>query len=398
MYNRDIYLQKLISFKDKPLIKVISGIRRCGKSTLLKLYINYLKNLDIKEEQIIYINFESLEYEDITYKELYNLVKAKNGNDKLYILLDEVQRVDKWEKAINSFLVDFNVDIYITGSNAYLLSSELSTYLSGRYIEIKMLPFSFKEFIEYNNFPNNTTISDKFDLYLKYGGMPCIFDFNFNQEQINMVLDSVYSTVVMKDILQQSNLRDINSLKKIVLFLADNIGNICSSNKISNILSSENKEKLTSKTVDNYINLLQNAFIFYNVGRYDIKGKEYLKSLEKYYIVDIGIRNYLLGYRNIDRGHIIENVVFLELLRRGYKVSIGKIGDKEVDFIATNQNEKIYFQISETIANTETKNRELASLKLINDNYEKYLITSDKSFILDENGIKFKNIIDWLLE
>jgi predicted AAA+ superfamily ATPase len=406
MKNREHYLQKLVSFKDKNIIKVITGVRRCGKSMLLKLFMEYLAGEgDVAIDNILYINFESMEYENLDYKSLYDLVKQivkNNRNTKTYLLFDEVQRVKYWEKTVNSLFVDFDVDIYITGSNAYLLSSELATYLAGRHVEIKMLPLSFKEFLDFNSFAQNSSIEDKFNLYLKYGGLPSLSEFNFNEEQINDVLDGIYSSIVMKDIMQQIPIKDSALLKKITLFLADNIGNINSPNKIGNMLNnfetSRKKGIPNSKTIENYIKLLNNAFIFYNVKRYDVKGKECLKTLEKHYIVDIGLRNYLLGYRDVDMGHVLENVVYLELIRRNYKVYIGKINDKEVDFIAVKQNEKIYYQVSQTIKGEETRNRELESLRMIDDNHEKIILTMDKDYILSQDGIKIKNIIDFMME
>lgn len=404
MYKRDYYINKLIGFKDKNIIKVITGVRRCGKSTLLKLFIDYLKKINNTDKNIIYINFESLSYINMDYITLYNEIIDKiNTNinsslNRFYLFFDEIQTVKHWEKTINSLFVDFNVDIYITGSNAYMLSSELSTYLSGRYVEIKVYPLSFKEFIDFNIFSNNTSIDDKFNLYLKYGGLPGLTEFNFDEKKINDVLDGIYSTVVMKDIMQRAQIRDLDLLNKVSLFLADNIGNISSPSKINNIITNETKIQTNFRTIESYIGLLQNAYIFYNIKRYDIKGKEYLKTLEKYYISDIGIRNYLLGYREIDKGHILENIVYLELLRRDYKVYIGKINNLEVDFIATKQNEKIYIQVSETLLGEETRERELKPLNIIDDNYEKIILIKDKDFVLSYNGIKIKNIIDWLLE
>ncbi len=402
MINRPIYLNKLLSFKDKEQIKVITGIRRCGKSKLLDMFIEHLKLNGVKTENIIKYDFESLKYKDMTYQKLYEEVieKSKNAAGKIYLFFDEIQKVEQWELAINSFRVDLDADIYITGSNAYLLSSQLATYLSGRYVEIKVLPLSFKEFLEFNTFAENVTISQKFALYLRYGGMPMLADFNFNEEAINQVLDGIYSSVIVKDVINQADVRDIDLLEKIVRFLADNIGNTTSTNNIKNLLLSEKRidKKTNVSTVDNYINLLKNAFIFYNVSRFDIKGKDYLKTQSKYYIVDIGLRNYLLGFRNIDRGHILENIVFLELLRRGYQISIGSIGDKEVDFIASKSAEKIYIQVTETLLNENTKKRELAPLLAIKDNYPKIILTTDELFSnSDENGIKIINIIDWLL-
>lgn len=404
MNKRDYYINKLIGFKGKNIIKVITGIRRCGKSTLLKLFIDYLKQTNNTDQNIIYINFESLSYINMDYITLYNEIKTKiditnsNNFNKFYLFFDEIQMVKQWEKTINSLFIDFDVDIYITGSNAYMLSSELSTYLSGRYVEIKMYPLSFKEFINFDIFSDNTSIDDKFNLYLKYGGLPGLTEFNFDESKINNVLDSIYSTVIMKDIIQKAQVKDLDLLNKISLFLADNIGNISSLNKVNNIITNETKIKANFRTIESYTGLLKNAYIFYNIKRYDIKGKEYLRTLEKYYISDIGIRNYLLGYREVDKVHILENIVYLELLRRDYRIYIGKINNLEVNFIATKQDEKMYVQVSETLLGEETKERELRPLKMIDDNYEKIILTKDKDFILSYNGIKVKNIIDWLLE
>ena len=404
MNKRDYYINKLIGFKGKNIIKVITGIRRYGKSTLLKLFIDYLKQTNNTDQNIIYINFESLSYINMDYITLYNEIKTKiditnsNNFNKFYLFFDEIQMVKQWEKTINSLFIDFDVDIYITGSNAYMLSSELSTYLSGRYVEIKMYPLSFKEFINFDIFSDNTSIDDKFNLYLKYGGLPGLTEFNFDESKINNVLDSIYSTVIMKDIIQKAQVKDLDLLNKISLFLADNIGNISSLNKVNNIITNETKIKANFRTIESYTGLLKNAYIFYNIKRYDIKGKEYLRTLEKYYISDIGIRNYLLGYREVDKGHILENIVYLELLRRDYRIYIGKINNLEVNFIATKQDEKMYVQVSETLLGEETKERELKPLKMIDDNYEKIILTKDKDFILSYNGIKVKNIIDWLLE
>ena len=402
MKNRPIYLQKLIDFKDKDVIKVITGIRRCGKSSLLELFYEYLLKSGISPDNIIKINFESIQYSEMTYKDLYSYVQEQTGkiSGKLYLLLDEIQKIDSWELAINSFRVDFDVDIYITGSNAYLLSSQLATYLSGRYIEIKMKPLSFKEFLEFCDFDNNLTLEQKFDLYLKYGGMPGLVPLKFNTQMINQVLEGIFSTVIIKDVIEQAKVRDQSLLRKIIKFLADNIGNNTSVNKIKNTLISNNSitPQTKSDTIDNYILFLENAYIFYNIQRYDIKGKEYLKTQGKYYIVDIGLRNYILGFRDMDRGHVLENIVFLELLSRGYNVSIGKLGNNEIDFIASTPENKIYIQVCETIKDDNTRVREIKPLLSIKDNYEKLILTTDTLFTnTDKDGIKNVNIIDWLL-
>ena len=402
MEQRLDFLQNIIKFKDKDFIKVLSGIRRCGKSTMLLLFKEYLYSINIPKLNIIYINCESLQFGNMDYIELYNYVKSKIEPTigKVYILLDEIQKIEKWELAVNSIRVDFDSDIYITGSNAYLLSSNLATYLSGRYVEIKIQPLSFKEFIDFYPKIKDKSLEEKFDLYLKYGGMPGLQKLDFDEQTVNQALDGILSTVIIKDVIEQAEVREPALLRKIIRFLADNIGNSTSVNKIKNFLISQSRkgERINSGTIDNYVLLLENAFIFNNVERYDIKGKEYLKTQGKYYIADIGLRNSILGYRNIDRGHIIENVVYLALLRQGYKVAIGKIGNKEIDFIAEKPNEKIYIQVSETIMDKEVFEREIAPLKSVRDNYKKIILTTDRMFSnTDQDGILIVNIIDWLL-
>ena len=398
MIIREKYLNKMIMLKDTEYIKVITGLRRSGKSTLMLMYKDYLLNNQVKEDNIIYINFESAMYDDIkNYKDLYQFVKDKIRKDKIYLLLDEVQNVESWEKAINSFKVDFDIDIYITGSNAYLLSSELSTLLSGRYIEIKMYPLSFKEFLIFNNY-DTINIEDKFNEYLKYGGLPAITLIKNNDELVLSYLNDIYNSIVKKDIIDRNNLKNTTLLENIIKYLANNIGSPISSTKISNYL---NSNKITPncnhQTIDNYLNMLEKSYIIYKADRTDIKDKSVLKTLGKYYISDTGIRNIILGFRNINEGHLLENVVYLELLRRGYKVSIGKNYEYEVDFVAENPNEIIYLQVSLSITDEKVKDREIRSLENIKDNYEKIILTMDKTINQDFNGIKVMNIIDWLL-
>ena len=399
MILRKTYLKKLIDAKDTEFIKVITGVRRSGKSTLLLMFKDYLINNGIKNDNIIYINFESAIYDDIkNYKDLYNYINNKIKSDKVYILLDEIQNVESWEKAINSFKVDFDVDIYITGSNAYLLSSELSTLLSGRYIEIKMYPLSFKEYLLFNNYDNNN-IEDKFNEYLKYGGLPAITLIKKNNELVLSYLNDIYNTIVKKDIIDRNNIKDTALLENIIKYLANNIGSPISSSKISDYLNS-NKivNKSNHQTIDNYLGMLEKSFIMYKADRTDIKSKALLKTLGKYYISDTGIRNIILGFRNINEGHLLENVVYLELLRRGFKVSIGKTNDYEVDFVAKNPNTIKYYQVTRTLVDEKVKTRELRSLENIDDNYEKTILTMDKTINNDYNGIKVINIIDWLLQ
>lgn len=427
--SRDTYLEQLISFVDLKLVKVITGIRRCGKSSLLKLMVNHLKSQGVQDEQIVEINFESMQYYGWDNKKFYDFVMSKKIDGKMmYLFFDEVQRTSDWQIAVNSFMVDMECDIYITGSNAFLLSSELSTYLSGRYIEIKMLPLSFKEFADFNDYTiidtssiegtnkkvfydkNNNVVQaeELFNAYLKYGGMPSVMDVGLNQEKITAILDGVYSAVVIRDILEREKRKDQRAitdailLRKLIMFLADNIGNNTSATSIGNTLMNEGllesrTKKPATHTIQAYISALTESYIFYEIKRFDIKGKEYLRTLGKYYIVDIGLRNYLLGFRNGDTGHILENVVFFELLRRGYDVAIGKIDNREVDFIATKTDEKKYIQVTESMTSEETRKRELSPLEAIHDNYEKIVLTRDKTLFDDYNGIKIMNVIDFLL-
>ncbi len=399
MIIREKYLKKMIDSKDTEFIKVITGIRRSGKSTLLLMFKEYLLKNGVKKENIIHINFESGLYDNIkNYQDLYQYVKEKIKNNKIYLLLDEVQNVESWEKAINAFKVDFDIDIYITGSNAYLLSSELSTLLSGRYIEIKMYPLSFKEYLIFNKYDENN-LEDKFNEYLKYGGLPAITLIKNNDELILSYLNDIYNAIVKKDIIDRNNIKDIALLENIIKFLFSNIGSPISSNKISDYLNS-NKivQKANHQTIDNYLNMLEKSYIIYKADRTDVKSKALLKTLGKYYVSDTGLRNIILGFRNINEGHLLENVVYLELLRRGYKVNIGKTSDYEVDFVAENTHTIKYYQVTQTLSDEQVKNRELRSLESISDNYEKIILSMDKSINNDYNGIKIKNIINWLLD
>lgn len=406
LINRPEYLNQLIQNKDVDLIKIVTGIRRCGKSSLLDLYHQYLNSINVPSVNIIHMNLESLRYRDLKdYLSFYDYVSNLIPNSgKTYLIFDELQVIENWEKAIESFRLDFDVDIYITGSNAYLLSTELSTLLSGRYVEIRMLPLSFKEFLSFYEFDKTIGIDDKFQRYLQFGGMPILKEYNFNEPRIFQAIEGIYSTIVLRDILQRNNQADQKTLHKIMLFLCSNIGSITSPNKIGNVLSNEGdinavkNKNIAGKTVEKYISMLSDAFIFYPVGRYDIKGKQLLKTLEKYYIIDMGFRNLLLGYRNINRGHILENIIFLELLRRDYRVYIGKVNDTEIDFIAEKPNDKLYIQVTESMQTLETRERELRPLRMINDNYEKIVLSMDKDFINSYDGIKVINVISWLLD
>lgn len=430
--NRDRYLKKLIGFQDTEPVKVITGIRRCGKSSLLKLMIRHLRETGVSQEQIVEMNFESHDFRNMTSDAVYHYVKDRVVPGKrMYLFFDELQRIDAWEDAVNSFRVDLDCDIYVTGSNAYLLSSEYSTYLSGRCVEIKMLPLSFREFLDFHNFEVRETSSalggtrrqvfdqngehyglrEVFDAYLRFGGMPGIADIGLDQEKALTLLEGIYSTVVVRDILErekrrgQRQITDSALLRKIVLFLADNIGSSVSVSSIGNTLMNEGlledgKRKGTpsTHTVQAYIGALLESYFFYEIKRFDIKGKEYLRTLGKYYIVDIGLRNFLLGFRNRDSGHAIENVVYFELLRRGYDVAIGKIDNQEVDFIATTADDKLYIQVTESMQSEDVRERELSPLQKIRDNYEKLVLSLEPGLDTSYEGIKSLNLIDWLLD
>ncbi|MCD8197195.1 MAG: ATP-binding protein [Lachnospiraceae bacterium] len=429
--ERSLYLDKMIAFQDTEMIKVMTGIRRCGKSSLMKLMARHLRESGVENKQIIEMNFESMNYLDMDARSFYEYVKARILSGKrMYLFFDEVQRVAGWENAVNSFRVDFDCDIYVTGSNAYLLSSELSTHLSGRYIEIKVLPLSFKEFLDFHGYilsekksPSGSVhkrvmdadgdsydIRELFSEYMRFGGMPMLADVGLETERVTAALDGVYSAAVVNDILErekrkgQRTISDAVLLRRIIMFLADNIGSNVSATSIGNTLVNEGllndrsrKRKPAVSTIQAYITALTEAYIFYEIKRYDIKGKEYLRTLGKYYIVDTGLRNYLLGYRDGDSGHILENIIYFELLRRGYDVAIGKVGGKEVDFIASKADEKKYIQVTESMNAPETRERELLPLRQIRDNYEKMVIALDCDLPQPQDGIKIIKALDFLL-
>ena len=429
--RRDGYMNKLIGFQDTEPVKVITGIRRCGKSSLLKLMVQHLKDTGIQPEQIIEMNFESFDFRGMSADDIYRYVKERIVLGKrMYLFFDELQRIEAWEDAINAFRVDFDCDIYVTGSNAYLLSSEYATYLAGRSVEIKVLPLSFREFLDFHGYVVRESKSptggmrkriydtdgesyepqELLDAYLRFGGMPGIADVGLDTDKALALLDGIYSTVVVRDILErerrrgQRQITDPDLLRKIIMFLADNIGNSTSITSISNTLVNEKlldqsrKGNPSVHTIQAYVGALLESYIFYEIKRFDIKGKEYLRTLGKYYIVDIGLRNYLLGFRDMDTGHIIENIVYFELLRRGYDVSIGKVDNKEVDFIAANAEQKRYIQVTESMNEPTTRERELAPLRMIRDNYEKIVIAGNCNHPITEDGIKIIRLTDFLLD
>lgn len=397
--NRDQYLSFLKNAKDKQIIKVVSGVRRCGKSTLLEIFRDYLGNNNVEERQIIFINFEDMKFEHLkSYTSLYDYITSLLIPDKMnYIFLDEIQHVANFEKTVNSLFINKNCDLYLTGSNAYFMSGELATLLSGRYIEIKMLPLSYKEFsIASDNKNSSQTKIEKYNAYLQNSSFPYTLQLT-TENEIRTYLQGIYDSVLLKDIVARLHVHDVLMLESVVKYLFDNIGNVLSTTKISNTMTT-NGRKIDQKTVEKYVKGLMNSLIVYQVKRYNVKGKQHLASLEKYYIVDIGLRYLLLGKRSTDVGHILENIIYLELIRRGYEVSVGKVDDLEIDFIATNANGVTYFQVAASVRDEKTLERELESLRRIPDHYPKYILTLDEDPEADYNGITRTNALDWLLK
>lgn len=403
MIKRELYLKQIRNFIDKPIIKVITGMRRSGKSMILKLISEELLEKGVSPQNIIYINFESLMFDDLTeFKALYRYIieKSQNLKGKIYILLDEIQEVQYWEKAINSFMVDLDCDIYITGSNANLLSSELATYIAGRYIEIKIYPLSFAEYIDFAKKQNPQKILTKeeyFEEYLQFGGLPGIHNFNYDKNNIYQYLADIYNSILLKDVIAKNNIRDVDLLERIVLYAFDNIGNTFSAKNVSDFLKSQGR-KLSRETVYNYLKALENAYILSRVQRYDIKGKSILETMEKFYLMDLGFRHTKLGYRSNDIAGYLENIIYLELLRRKYTVNIGKLQTKEIDFIGSFQEKKLYVQVTYLLSSPETIEREFSPLKNIEDNYPKYVLSMDNLKEDNIEGIIRKKIIDFLLE
>lgn len=394
MIERKEYLEKLKKWKDKDLIKVITGIRRCGKSTLFDIYIDYLKSIGIEDNHIISVNLENPDNEFDTYKELYKYVKEQIKDKKqYYVFLDEVQKVSDFQKAVDGLYIMKNVDVYITGSNAYLLSGELATLLTGRYIEIKMYPLSFKEYLNYYK----KDADEKMYLnYINRSSFPYALKLE-EESEIDDYLDALYNTIIVKDIGLRKKIADTTMLRTVARFMFNNIGNCLSIKKIADTLTSDGRS-IFVHTVESYLESLVESYVFNKVSRFDIKGKQYLQSGEKYYATDVTMRYALLGRRNIDVGHILENIVYLELIRRGYKVYIGKAGEKEIDFVAENKEGFTYFQVAYTTREKATLERELTPLQDINDHYPKYILTMDIDPIADYDGIKKVNVLDWLLE
>lgn len=396
LIQRTEYLKKLIAFKDKHLIKVVTGIRRCGKSTLLEIYQKWLREQGVNDSQIISINFEDIDYEELTdYKKLYTYIKERLTDGSMtYIFLDEVQNVDNFAKVADSLYIKKNVDLYITGSNAYMLSSEIATHISGRYVQIEMLPFSFKEYMESTG--NMSERDIKYTEYLQNSSFPYTLELKGQADEIRDYLEALYNTIVVKDIITGKRISDPIMLKSVLRFIFDNIGNPLSSKKIADTMTSAGR-KVDSRTIEKYLDALTESYIIYQAKRYNIKGKQYLKTHEKYYVVDIGMRFMLLGSKNIDAGHILENVVYLELLRRGYDVYVGKLDEFEVDFVAQNSKGITYFQVALSVRDEKTLQRELRPLQMIKDHYPKALLTMDEDPETHYDGIRRINARDWLL-
>ena len=396
LLQRKEYLDKLIAFRDKQIIKIVTGIRRCGKSTLLRLYQDWLKAQGVRENQIISINFEDMDYEELTdYKKLYAYLKERLVRDNMtYIFLDEIQHVDNFPKVVDSLYIKEKVDIYMTGSNAYMLSSEIATLISGRYVQIEMLPLSFREYMESTGSMDDRGV--KYTEYLENSSFPFTLELKGHPDEIRDYLEGLYNTIVVKDIVNRKRITDTMMLKSVLRFVFDNIGNPLSSKKIADTMTSDGR-KIDVKTVEKYLEALSESYIIYQAKRYNIKGKQYLKTLEKYYVVDIGLRFMLLGSRQVDAGHILENVIYLELLRRGYDVYVGKIDTFEVDFVAQNRKGTAYFQVALTARDEKTLERELRPLQAIRDHYPKVLLTMDEDPEAQYEGIRRLNARDWLL-
>lgn len=397
LIKRKEYLQQLINWRDKKVIKVITGVRRCGKSTLMDLYKSCLLEQGVANKQIISINFEDYDYIDLLEpRNFYAYVKERILSDgrMTYFFFDEIQNVKDFERVVDSLYIKPNVDIYITGSNAYMLSSELATLLSGRYVEIKMLPLSFKEYVEVSG--DEHELPRKYRNYIETSSFPYVLDMKQDARVIREYLNGIYNTIVVKDITQRNRFPDTMMLESVLRFAYDNIGNILSTKKIADTMTSDGR-KIDTKTVEKYLNALMESYMLYQCKRYNIKGRQYLKTLDKYYAVDMGMRKVLLGSKAMDAGHILENIVYLELLRRGYNVYIGKVDDLEVDFVAMDDKGMTYYQVSATVRDEKTLKRELASLQSINDHYPKILLTLDDDPEMEYAGIRKINALDWLL-
>ncbi len=399
MIERPLYLDKIMPFVDTPFVKILTGVRRCGKSTILKMIIKKLKEeKHVDDEQILNYRFDSMEYEDMTTKELYLELKSKIlQSKKTYLFLDEIQEIEGWEKVVNTLASDFDVDIYITGSNSRMMSSEISTYLTGRYITFHIYTLSFEEYLTFKK--SYTTLKDlkqEFSQYVRLGGFPATHLQDYSQDEVYTIVKDIYNSTIFSDIVRRNQVKKIDQLERVVKYTFNNIGNTFSAKSISNYFKSEQR-KIDNETVYSYLEKLQKAYILHKCSRYDLQGKDILKTQEKFYLADVSLRYSVLGYTVDSVASSLENIVYLELKRRGYDVYIGKIKDKEIDFVATKQNEKIYVQVTQEIKSEKTQKREYEQLLEIRDNYPKYVVMADDFAGGNYEGIKTMNIVDFLL-
>ena len=399
MIDRPLYLDKIMPFVDTPFVKILTGVRRCGKSTILKMIIKKLKEeKHVDDEQILSYRFDSMEYEDMTTKELYLELKSKIiQSKKTYLFLDEIQEIEGWEKVVNTLASDFDVDIYITGSNSRMMSSEISTYLTGRYITFHIYTLSFEEYLMFKK--SYTTLKDlkqEFSQYVRLGGFPATHLQDYSQDEVYTIVKDIYNSTIFSDIVRRNQVKKIDQLERVVKYTFNNIGNTFSAKSISNYFKSEQR-KIDNETVYSYLEKLQKAYILHKCSRYDLQGKDILKTQEKFYLADVSLRYSVLGYTVDSVASSLENIVYLELKRRGYDVYIGKIKDKEIDFVATKQNEKIYVQVTQEIKSEKTQKREYEQLLEIRDNYPKYVVMADNFAGGNYEGIKTMNIVDFLL-
>ncbi len=398
MIQREIYLKALQDWREKQVIKVVTGVRRCGKSTLFQQYINYLLSEGVRQEQIIYINLEDLAYEALLdYRQLYSYIQSQLSNEGFtYVFLDEAQQCQGFEKAIDSLHIKDKVDLYITGSNANLLSGELATLLSGRYVLIEMLPLSFKEFVSSADL--TVPVRESFNRYLRYGSFPYLTQIDISDSTFRAYIEGIYNTILIKDVATREGIADVSLLEDIIRFLSSSVGSPISAKRISDAINASGRS-VSVNTVDKYLKALTESYIFYKAERFDVKGRNLLKTLSKYYIVDTGLRNFLLSNASPDLGHQIENIVYFELLRRNYKVNVGKVDDKEVDFVASDGNQLVYFQVATTVLSEETLSRELQPFRAIPDNFPRMLLTLDDiPAYANHEGVHQIYLLDWLLE
>lgn len=398
MIYRPLYVEKIMKFCDTPFIKILTGVRRCGKSTILEMIMDKLREKGISDSQIISYRFDSMEYDDMTAKEMYSELKNRIITDnKSYLFLDEIQEIDGWEKVVNSLNTDFNVDIYITGSNSRMMSSEIETYLTGRYVSFRIFPLSFEEYLSFKKeYTNVSSIHEELNGYLEYGGFPAIHLGEMSTDEAYTIVRDIYNSTVFSDIVRRNSIRKLDQFERVVKFVFNNVGKTFSATSISKYLKSEHRA-IDNETVYNYLEMLENAYLIYRCSRYDINGKELLKTQEKFYLADSAFQYAVLGYDPKNTAAMLENIVYLELLRRGYTVNIGKLQDTEIDFIAVKENEKLYIQVTKEINKTKTEAREYDRLLEINDNYPKYVLRTDAFAKGNHQGIKTMHIADFLL-